>query len=71
MKGHLVMYLILAAVAVAVLSRPAAAAGEMVAGGSVAQNLLATLSGQYAGGGGSKGGFVIQTPAGQQSALFG
>lgn len=71
MRGHLAMYLILAAVAVALLSRPAAAAGEMVAGGSMATNILATLTGQYAGGGGSKGGFSIQTPMGQQGVMFG
>lgn len=71
MKNHIGMYLLLAAVGVALLSRPAAAAGEMVAGGSVVQNVLATLTGQYAGGGGSHGSASIQTPSGTQTLTFG
>lgn len=70
MKGHLAMYLILAALAVAVLSRPASAAGEMIAGGSVAQNLLGTLTGQFAPAGGSTGSFSVMTASGTQSARF-
>ncbi len=69
--GHLAMYLILAAVAVAFLSRPAAAAGEMIAGGSVLTNIGGVLTGQYAGGGGTKGTFSVATPAGRNSATFG
>jgi hypothetical protein len=68
--GHIAMYLILAAVAVAFLSRPAAAAGEMIAGGSVLTNIGGVLTGQYAGGGGTKGGFQTSTPSGVQSATF-
>ncbi len=71
MKGHLFMYLIMAAVAVALLSRPAAAAGEMIAGGSVLTNVGGVLTGQYAGGGGTKGSFSVPTPAGRASANFG
>jgi hypothetical protein len=70
-KGHLFMYLILGFVAVAFLSRPAAAAGEMVAGGSVISNIGGVLTGQYAGSGGTKGSFSTQTPSGNQSATFG
>ncbi len=64
------MYLILAAVAVAVLSRPAAAAGEMIAGGSVAQNILGTLTGQYAPSGGATGQFEIGTASGLNKVKF-
>jgi hypothetical protein len=65
------MYLILGFVAVAFLSRPSAAAGEMIAGGSVISNLGGVLTGQYAGGGGTKGSFSVTTPSGPQSATFG
>ena len=65
------MYLILAAVAVALLSRPAAAAGEMVAGGVMGANILGVLTGQYAGGGGAKGGFSVPGPGGQYGVMFG
>ncbi len=71
MKGHIFMYLIMGAVAVAFLSRPAAAAGEMIAGGSVLTNVGGVLTGQYASGGGQKGSFNVGTPAGQASASFG
>lgn len=71
MKGHIGMYLILAAVAVAFLSRPAAASGEMIAGGSVLTNIGGVLTGQYAGGGGTRGSFSASTPGGVQRATFG
>jgi hypothetical protein len=71
MKGHIFMYLILGFVAVAFLSRPAAAAGEMVAAGSEVSNIGGILSGEYAGGGGTKGSFSAPTPAGTASATFG
>ncbi len=65
------MYLILGAVAVALLTRPAAASGEMVAAGYVGQSLLATLTGQYAGEGGKKGQINFGTPAGVPVAQLG
>jgi hypothetical protein len=64
MKGHIGMYLILGALAVALLSRPAAAAGEMVAAGAVGGNVLGILTGQYAGGGGQKGTITTPGPGG-------
>ncbi len=71
MKGHIFMYLIMGAVAVAFLSRPAAAAGEMIAGGSVLSNVGGVLTGQYAGSGGKSGSFNVTQPGGQASASFG
>lgn len=71
MKGHAIMYLFLLLAAIAFLSRPAAAAGEMVAGGSVLTNIGGVLTGAYAPAGGTKGSFSTSTPAGVQQASFG
>ena len=66
---HIGMYLILGAFGVALLSRPAAASGEMVAAGTVGTGLLGVLSGQYAGGGGSKGSVTTSNAAGNPVSL--
>jgi len=71
MKGHWFMYLILGFGAVAFLSRPAAAAGEMTAASAGIGGIGSVLTGQYAGGGGSKGSFNITAPWGAQSFNLG
>lgn len=71
MKGHTVMYVILALVAVLLVSRAASTAGIMLAGGSVITNESQVLTGQFAPITKTGGNFQINTPGGKTAFSLG
>lgn len=70
MKGHTVMYVIMALVAVLLISRAASTAGVMLAGGSVITNESQVLTGQFLPKT-TGGNFQINTPGGKTSFSLG
>lgn len=69
MKGHTVMYVILGLFAVLLLSRAAAAAGLMTAGGSAVTQESEVLTGQFAQSGGNAGTFTLPGAGSKQSTF--